>query len=243
MSFQIAILEDDAKIAREVIEAMETAGYQARAFTSLKSTREHLSRREAHVLIVDLGLPDGSGLDLVKEVRKTSDVGVIVVSGISEEAERVAAIELGADDYLTKPFSLRELTARVRRLLERTGGKAYSSTHHHLESEEIIEFNGYLLNTSSMMLCSQDGIHIPITLQEFIMLRALLQNPGRVLSRETLLNITRSEHWFGSDRTVDNLISRLRKKIGSTGAHSDIKTVRGVGYMYTGKSHVQSSFR
>ena len=229
----ILIIEDDRDTLNEVKETLSDEGF-------LTLTAENIQRfeelKEAHVIdlfLIDLNLPDGNGLTLARDIRGRSDVGIIIVSGKTSEIDRVVGLELGADDYISKPFSPRELLARVQSVLRRTRGNTFPGTT--VDSgEKIAAFLDWKLDLGSRHLCAKGGEGIELTTAEFDVLRAFVQAPHRVLSRDFLLDKLHGLDWVGYDRGVDGLVSRLRKKMKQpVGAVPLIKTVRGVGYMFT----------
>jgi DNA-binding response OmpR family regulator len=233
---KVLVLEDEEHIAAEIESGLAMCGFEVVCVHSIESFWGYLLKCEAQALIIDLNLPDGSGIEVIRRVRRTSDIGIIVESAISSEADRVAALELGADDYLVKPFSIRELAAKVRRLVERTGGANFSNLNAQVESGATYRLSSCSIDCGSMALIPASGDKISLTLQEFLLLKALVSSPGRVRSRENLISVTRSENWFGSDRAIDNLVSRVRKKLEKCNERDTINTIRGVGYMFSGQS-------
>jgi DNA-binding response OmpR family regulator len=178
-------------------------------------------------------LPYGDGLTLIREIQAGSDVVIIIISGKTSEIDRVEGLEVGADDYIIKPFSPRELLARVQAVFRRTHGNKYPDQAVSL-SVEIAEFLDWKLDLSSRRLMSKDDKQVELTTAEFDLLRAFVEAPNRVLSRDFLLNQLHSLDWVGYDRGVDGLVSRLRRKLKrSVNSVSLIKTVRSVGYIFT----------
>ena len=233
----VLILEDDQALAEELTETLIESGFKAHFVTTIDRFWRYLSTHETSLFVIDLNLPDGSGVDVVRRLRSESDVGIIITSGMTQEAERVAGIEVGADEYFTKPYSGRELVARARRLTTRTSGLQYSGRAILMEKSDCYIFEGYTLESGSMSLTNPSGDEVPLTTLEYLLLAALVSKPRRVLSREALMDLTHTANWHGSNRNIDNLISRLRKKIPLEGNALLIKTVRGIGYMYPSESH------
>lgn len=229
----ILILEDDRDTLEEVKETLSDGGFltlsaeDVRAFEKLK--RHHV----IDLCLIDLNLPDGNGLTLVREIRGESDVGIIIVSGKTSEIDRIIGLEVGADDYITKPFSPRELLTRVQSVLRRTRGSTLPKTV--IDSgQEIAEFLDWKLDTGSRHLLAKDGRGVELTTAEFELLRAFVNSPNRVLSRDFLLDEIHSLDWVGYDRGVDGLVSRLRKKMKPPVETVPlIKTVHARGYMFT----------
>jgi len=232
---KILVLEDDRDLATELKEYLESSGFDTEICPTVKSFWRYVARHEIDLIVVDLRLPDGNGLEVIREVRSKSSVPMVITSGMHELEERVAGIEIGADDYLTKPYSSRELLAKIGRILSRTQGEKFSSRISRLNSAGVFEFEGFFLDAESMNLAAPDGTNIPLTPYEFLLLRTLVEKSGTVLTREVLVGVLHSTTWHGSDRTIDNLMSRIRARLSPYTEKAVIKTVRGVGYVFTSK--------
>ncbi len=229
----ILILEDDRDTLEEVNETLSDEGFLTLSAENIQAFEELTTHHIIDLFLIDLSLPDGNGLTLAREIRRESEVGIIIVSGKTSEIDRVVGLEMGADDYISKPFSPRELLARVQSVLRRTRGSTFPRTV--IDSgDEIAEFLDFKLDLGSRHLLAKDGKGIELTTAEFDLLRAFVQSPNRVLSRDFLLNQLHDLDWVGYDRGVDGLVSRLRRKIKLPADTVPlIKTVRGVGYMFT----------
>ncbi len=217
---QILLLEDDSAIASTVVFALEREGFGVRHCLLLRDARKALigTRFDAHIL--DVGLPDGNGLDLCRELRAEGQSPVLMLSARGEEMDRVLGLELGADDYVTKPFSPRELVARVRALLRRSNAApalaaATTLPFEHDEAGQRISLNGQLLD---------------LTRREYGLMVQLLGAKGRILSREHLLNRVWGMDSDSMDRTVDTHIKTLRAKLKLADDGEYIVTHRGMGY-------------
>lgn len=218
---------------------LEAEGYQ---ILSAQSGAELLSKLETaspDIILLDLILPDNDGLSLLTQIRSKSSAAVIVVSGKDETADRIVGLEMGADDYLTKPFEMRELSARIKAVLRRTSSpdtpantdKAGSA----LSKAPRMIFGGWVLDRRQYQLFDEAGTPAELTSGEFRLLEALVMAPNRVLSREQLFELTRSGEFDSYDRAIDIQIARIRKKLQDDPKTPElIKTVRGVGYMFTG---------
>lgn len=232
----VLILEDDIDILDEVSESLTDEGFHTLCANSAHMFNELTESNSVDLFLIDLNLPDGNGLNLAKAIRVQSDVGIIIVSGKTEEIDRVVGLEIGADDYITKPFSPRELLARVRTVLRRTSGATYPDTKydpagHH---QEIVEFLDWVFDLGAHHLIAPDGNGVDLTTAEFELLKAFVQSSNRVLSRDFLLDQVHGHDWAGYDRGIDGLVSRLRRKIQQPASEAPlIKTVRGAGYMFT----------
>jgi DNA-binding response OmpR family regulator len=179
------------------------------------------------LVLLDIMLPGTSGIDLCRELRRTSDVPIIFISAKGSETDRVVGLELGADDYLAKPFGTRELVARIRAVLRRHAVERGPADR---EKGEL-SFEGWTVNLPRRELLSPTGAAVEVTGAEFDLLVSLCDNAQRVIARERLIELSRTRLGDSSDRSVDVLISRLRRKLSSAGKPAPIITVRGVGYM------------
>ena len=229
----ILILEDDRATLEELEEALSNEGFIILLAQNIHTFEKLKKKHVINLFLIDLSLPDGNGLTLMREIRAGSDVGIIIVSGKTSEIDCVVGLEIGADDYIIKPFSPRELLARVQAVFRRTHGSKYPEPAVCLK-QEIAEFLHWKLDLSSRRLITKDGKEVELTTAEFDLLRAFVKAPNRVLSRDFLLNQLHNLDWVGYDRGVDGLVSRLRKKLKrSVNSVPLIKTVRSVGYMFT----------
>jgi DNA-binding response OmpR family regulator len=189
-----------------------------------------LARDVIDLIVLDLKLPGEDGMQIARTLRAESDIPIIMLTGRKEEADRVMALELGADDYLTKPFSPRELLARIRALLRRARGN--ETIAEGLAKIRAYRFAGWELNVRLRKLSSPEGEKVPITNSEFNLLVAFLAAPKRVLSREQLLDLSRLHNDEVYDRAIDVQVGRLRRKIELGGTESLIRTERGAGYVF-----------
>ena len=229
----VLILEDDRATLEEVEETLIDGGFDTLSAGNMQEFKDLGKQHIIDFFLIDLSLPDGNGLTLAKEIRAESDVGIIIVSGKSSEIDRVVGLEVGADDYITKPFSSRELLARVQSVLRRTHRSTWPRTASDSE-EGVAEFLDWTLDFGSRHLRLQDGTGVELTTAEFDLLKAFVESPNRVLSRDFLLDQLHGLDWAGYDRGIDGLVSRLRRKIQQPLQPEPlIKTVRGVGYMFT----------
>ena len=181
-------------------------------------------------------MPDMDGLTLAREIRARSDVGIIMLTGRGEMLDRVVGLEVGAADYIAKPFHLREVLARVKSVLRRRKPFPEPAVWHQAQSNEMICFDGWILDIGRRQLVAPKGAEVPLTTGEFDLLAALAKHPGRVFSRDTLMDLTRGRTLEAFDRTIDAQIARLRKKVEQDPKNPAlIKSVRGVGYVFTAK--------
>lgn len=216
---------------------LEQNGYQ---FISALNGAELISKLElAHpdIILLDLGLPDHDGLALLTTIRSKCKAPVIVVSGKNETADRIVGLEMGADDYLTKPFEMRELSARIKAVLRRSAGGDKPPTGEVESKAKRLAFSGWVLDRLQYQLFDKDGKPADLTSGEFKLLEALVVAPNRVLSREQLFELTRQGEFDVYDRVIDIQIARIRKKLSDDPQNPAlIKTVRGVGYMFCGEA-------
>ena len=228
MDKSILVVEDEQEILDLIEGRLTTEGFRVVRARSFGVASRKLAEEPFDIVILDVGLPDGSGLDLVQKIRKTTTSGIIVVSGRGEMADRVIGLEIGADDYIVKPFHLRDLLARVRALARRLGEAAASQQ---ITQTVTRQFCGYEIDPKSRSLKAIDGQELYLTTREFEVLWILVENAPMVLTREAILNATFGiGHEYGG-RPVDVLISRLREKLFPDGSgHFRIRTVRGRGY-------------
>ena len=188
-----------------------------------------LSQKSLTVELLDINLPGEDGLDLTRFIRASYDVGVILVTGRTDDVDRIVGLEIGADDYITKPFNSREHLARVKTLLRRTTARAASAS----ETRTFWTFSGWRFDTRSPRLVSPGGDKVALTRAEFELLKALVTRPGTVLTRERLLGCITHRSWDPSDRTVDVLVRRLRRKLEVDPKSPElIITAHGEGYTF-----------
>ena len=233
MSQTIFIIEDDPKIARIVKAYVEGAGFKAHHFNEGQPALEAARRQLPDLVVLDLMLPDISGEELFLDLKALGDIPVIMVTSKSSEEERVAGLALGADDYVVKPFSPRELAFRVQAVLKRFQGTSDSSG-------KVLSFDaGRLVLDGQTFGVNLDGQPVTLTASEFRILFALAEQPGRIFTREELIEKALDYHFEGYDRTVDAHIKNIRKKIESDPRKPEyIQTVYGVGYRFGGKKDV-----
>jgi DNA-binding response OmpR family regulator len=209
----VLVVEDDSGIATQLVRGLERAGYTA---DSVALGAEALSRPPSDVVLLDLGLPDIDGVEVCRQLRETSGAAIIVVTARGEEADRVLALDEGADDYLVKPFGLAELLARIRAVLrrgQRTGA-------------EVLR-HGTLTVDLRTRKVTVDGADVALTPKEFAILECLVSDPGRLVSRQEIVERAWDEHWYGPTKVLDVHLAALRRKLGDP---SLIETVYGHGF-------------
>jgi len=233
---QILVVDDDARIRQMLIRYFQQEGYRVTGAAGGAAMRAQLNAKRFEVILLDVVMPGEDGLTLAREIRAKSDVGIIMLTSRDEVLDRVVGLEVGADDYVPKPFHLREVLARVKSLLRRRKPAPEPTVRSLERAENVIRFDGWLLDTGRRRLVSPSGEDVALTTGEFDLLAALARNPGRVLSREALMDQTRGRGLKAFDRTIDAQIARLRKKIEPDPKNPTIvKSVRAVGYVFTAR--------
>jgi len=228
----VLAVDDDPSIRQMIADYLADNDMQVTAVGSGREIADIMERHTIDLLILDLKLPGEDGMRIARHLRAESDVPIIMLTGRKDEADRVMGLELGADDYLTKPFSPRELLARIRALLRRS--RAHETIADGLSRIRAYRFAGWELNVRLRRLRSPQGEIIPTTNSEFNLLVAFLAAPQRVLSREQLLELSRLHDDEVYDRSVDVQVGRLRRKIEAKGTQTQlIRTERGAGYVFT----------
>ena len=224
---RIAIVEDEETVREGVSFALRRAGHQVVPFEDGLAAHEAFERDLPDLVILDITLPRMDGLEVCRKLRSRSEIlPIIFLTSRDDELDRVLGLEIGADDYMCKPFSMRELIARVKVLLRRA-----SLSSRPAEDEGDLVTYGPLSLDGARYLASWNGVRIPMTVTEFLLLRALVRRPGHVKTRAQLMTEAYGEHTFVSDRTVDSHIKRLRRKLADADRACDvIETVYGLGY-------------
>lgn len=225
----ILIVEDDPALRTLVMRTLQQDGFNARPAGSAPEMWNALEEAPVDAIILDVMLPGTNGLDLCRKVRQQSDVPIIFVSAKGTEVDRVIGLELGADDYLAKPFDARELTARIRAVLRR----GRMDRQHDGGGRRIARFDDWTVNFPRREVTSPNGAIVDLTGAEFDLLASFIDNPQRVIARERLIEMSRTRLGESSDRSIDVLVSRLRRKLSTPNAKTPIVTVRGIGYMFS----------
>lgn len=230
---RILVVDDDPRICRLLHRMLRPEGYAVETAADGHAMWRTLRARPSDLVILDLRLPGGEdGLTLARRLRAESDVSLIMLTGRSEPVDKVIGLELGADDYVTKPFDRRELLARIRSVLRRSAGRV--SPGRAGGRPAAITFAGWTLDTAERQVITPDGAQVVLTYYEFELLAALAQRPRRALSRDQILGYIADRRWHPNDRSIDVLIGKLRRKLGDDPRQPGlIKTVRGIGYMFT----------
>jgi len=227
----LLLVDDDLEVLALLRKFLEQHGYSVDVAADGRALWQAVERRLPDLIILDVMLPGDSGLVLCQRLRAEHTVGIVMLTAMGELSDRVVGLELGADDYLTKPFDARELLARVRAVLRRTGETRSPAND---TSRWVLAFDNWQLDVTRRELRSPDNVMIPLSTGEFELLLVFVEHPRRVLSRQQLLDMARGETYDAFDRSIDVQVSRLRRKLetDSTGA-SMIRTVRNGGYLFT----------
>lgn len=224
---KLLLIDDDEEFCLLVKDYMELQNIVLEYYLTAESGLSALEKKKYDLILLDMMLPDISGVEVLRRIRMKSGVPVIIFSAHNDETDRIVTLELGADDYVPKSFSSRELLARIRAVLRRSAGGTSHSTH-----DEILSIHGLELNPRTLQGFYR-GRALELTYVEFQLLQAMMREPGRIFSRETLLNLFADKEWNKFDRSVDVHISTLRKKLAeATGISTYIRTVRSMGYVF-----------
>lgn len=225
MNKTILIIEDEPAIADNILYALETEGYNSIWSKTGEDGLNSLNNEQVDLLVLDVGLPDTNGFDLCKKIRETSNIPIIFLTARGDEIDRVVGLEIGADDYIVKPFSPRELTARIKANLRRV----HSTNQTHEKVNET--YNDIFTIDKGKMIITYINKELTLSRYEFKILETLISHPGRVYTREDLMNIAWDEPDLSNDRTVDTHIKTIRNKLKSIRNDIDpIETRRGFGY-------------
>jgi two-component system phosphate regulon response regulator OmpR len=233
-SKHIMIVDDDPDLRDTFHEYFEANGFKVSSVADGQGMRRVLKDAPADIVIMDLHLPGEDGLALTRELRgQGGEVGIIMLTGVGDTVDRIVGLEVGADDYLSKPVDLRELLARVKSVLRRTQRDAASEAAPAADGGEKVRMGSCIFDLAAHRLYDAEGREIALTSMEFDLLKAFAQNPNRVLSRERLLDLAHNRDADVFDRSIDVRITRIRKKIEIDPEKPQVlKTVRGAGYMF-----------
>ncbi|MBA4791071.1 MAG: response regulator [Rhizobiales bacterium] len=231
---QILVVDDDAEIRKLLSRYVREQGFRVQLAARCAEVRERIVTNQIDLIVLDVMLPDGSGLDLCRDLRAARcAIPIILLTALQEDVDRIIGLEIGADDYLGKPFNPRELMARIRAVLRR-GQNARPEA----PGIGLYRFEGFVADPSTRSVTGADGEEISLTGAEFDLLRTFLDRPGRVLSRDQLLDLTGRGNGGVLDRSIDVLISRLRRKLTRDGAAAIFKSVRNGGYQLAARVSV-----
>ncbi|MGM0766529.1 MAG: response regulator [Pseudomonadota bacterium] len=230
----ILVVDDDPDIRGMLAEYLAPHGYTVFQAANGAEMKAALRDTPPRLVLLDIALPDEDGLSLARHLREHYDLGIIMVSGAGDTVDRIIGLEVGADDYIAKPFDLRELLARVKSVTRRYGTASPDPpAAPDAPPSSWQRFGQCRVDLDSHRLLDHNGKEVEITSMEFELLKVFLERPNRVLSRDHLLTLTRNREWDPFDRSIDIRVARLRKKIECTpGKPQFIRTVRGTGYRY-----------
>ncbi len=225
----ILVVDDDREIRELLGRFLERHQLRVTVVRDAREARRAWPAGHYHLVVLDLMLPGESGLDLARWMRSQSDVPIVMLTAMGEETDRIIGLELGADDYMPKPFNPRELLARIRAVLRRVGDGAGQRTE---PGARALRFGGWTLEPSRRRLLNTEGAEVILTGGEYDLLLALVERANRVLTRDMLLDLLRGRQAGPFDRAIDVAVSRLRRKLEDDGRNAQlIKTVRGGGYV------------
>jgi two-component system phosphate regulon response regulator OmpR len=234
---QLLVVDDDSAIRRMLVDYLGAHGYTVREAADGAALRALIEADLPDVVLLDVNLPGEDGLSLARFLRERYDVAIIMVTGSGETVDRILGLEMGADDYVTKPFDPRELRARIKSVLRRMQAGAQAAPASERREGRVrdgrVRIGRCALDLASRQLFNSDGGDVPITAMEFDLLKAFIEHPNQVLTRDRLLTLTRNRSWEPFDRSIDIRITRLRRKVEADPDNPlAIRTVRGAGYMF-----------
>ena len=229
---RVLIVEDDPAIREMVADYLGSQGYEVHQAESGADMREAIEGNLPDIVLLDIRLPGEDGLTLARYLRERYDVGIIMVTGADGVVDRVVGLEVGADDYVTKPFDPREMLARMKSVMRRLQVRESDKTAVRAGAERV-PVGRCFLDVAAHRLLDVEGQEVPITSMEFDLLKVFTENPNKVLTRDQILNLTRNRDWEPFDRSIDIRIARLRRKVETNpGEPTAIRTIRGAGYMF-----------
>jgi two-component system phosphate regulon response regulator OmpR len=228
---RVLIVEDDESVREILVDYLSGQGFAVESAGGGEAMRECLARAVPDVVLLDVNLPGEDGLTLARHLRERYDLGIIMVTGAGDVVDRIVGLEVGADDYIAKPFDPRELKARLKSVLRRLQGR--SAPAGPAAAPPRLTVGKCQLDLRKRVLLGPAGAEIALTAMEFDLLKVFAEHPNQVLSRDQLLTLTRNREWEPFDRSIDIRVARLRKKLEADGgAPQAIRTVRGAGYMF-----------
>ena len=224
---EIVIVEDEQKIAELLRDYLVNAGYKVTILNEGRNAVEVIERNQPACVILDVMLPGKDGMQICRELRQNSNMPIVMITARVDEIDRLLGLELGADDYICKPFSTREVVVRIRNILKRV---SLTSLQPKVSEEtNVVNYRDMMLDKDSMV-CQLDGEGVTLTLVEFRLLCAMVQRVGKIFSRDQLMNEAYSDGRIVSDRTIDTHIKNLRKKLANASEDEYVYSIYGVGY-------------
>ena len=228
-SAHIAVVDDDEDVRAAVAEYLRRNGFSVSEADSAAALREIMASRPVDLAILDITMPGEDGISLAREIRSLGRAGIIMLTARNDDVYKIVGLEVGADDYVTKPYNSRELLARVKAVLRRARGDDVARAT--LGAE--VQMGKCRLNLTTHRLYDSEGVEVPLTAMEYDLLRTFAENPNRVLSRDQLLDLAHDKDMEAFDRSIDTRIARIRRKIEPDPTKPDcLRTVRGAGYLY-----------
>ena len=225
----ILIVEDEPITREQLVAYFEDEGFRVSSTGSGDEVQKIVKETDVILVLLDIKLPGKDGLTLTREIRTSSDIGIILVTSKQEQIDRILGLESGADDYVTKPFDPRELLSRARNLIRRVEVQQSQRKRNHLRV-----FDGWSLDLNKRELTSPDGEEVQLSAGEYQLLLAFMEQAGEVMNRDQLMNKIRNREWFPDDRYIDVLVGQLRKKLGEKASNAKIiATIHGTGYLFT----------
>jgi two-component system OmpR family response regulator len=229
----LLLVDDERSIREPLAQYLTKQGFRVTQAGDAEGARARLAAYAIDLIVLDIMMPGEDGLSLCRHVRETSEIPVILLTARAEETDRIVGLEMGADDYVVKPFSPRELAARIKVVLRRVAG---GGVRQHAPESGSFAFSGWVLKSGERSLVDREGVSVPLSTGEYNLLHALVTRPRQVLTRDQLLDLTQGREAAAFDRAIDNQISRLRKKIETDPKNPEIiKTVWGGGYTLAGE--------
>jgi two-component system phosphate regulon response regulator OmpR len=234
----VLVVDDEPRIRTMLRRYLSEEGFKVSEAADGGAMRAALDREAVNLVLLDLVMPGEDGLSLARHVRQRSEIPIIILTGKGDLIDRVVGLEAGADDYITKPFELREVLARIRTVMRRAGPRAAPGAPARPSpapdrADETLLFQGWRLDLVRRELTRPAGDVVPLTAGEFELLRVFALHPNRVLSRDQLIDLVKGREWAAYDRAVDTQVGRLRKKLEADPSNPTlIKTVRGGGYIF-----------
>lgn len=229
----VLIVDDDQALREMLAQYLQSHGFRALQADSGPAMRAQIEGNPPDIILLDIRLPGEDGLTLARYLRERYDVGIIMVTGAGEVIDRIVGLEVGADDYVAKPFDPRELLARVKSVLRRLQARPAGNAPAPTAAARRVPIGRCELDLDAYRLVDGDGREVPITAMEFELLKVFVDHPGKALSRDRILELTKNRQWEPFDRSIDIRIARLRRKVEADPENpTAIRTVRGVGYMF-----------
>jgi two-component system, OmpR family, phosphate regulon response regulator OmpR len=234
----IIVVDDEPEIRSMLVDYLGHAGFSVRGAENGAALRRILAEQPADLVLLDINMPGEDGLSLARFLRANTEVGIVMLTAAGEVVDRVVGLEIGADDYIAKPVDLRELLARIRAVLRRLRTRPpAAAAAAETPAARLMPIGACKLDLDAHRLYDGDGQEVPITSMEFDLLKAFVEHPNRVLSRDQLLDLAHNKDWEPFDRSIDIRIARLRRKIEADPSKPQVvKTVRGAGYIFVPKA-------